>query len=646
MNMRKLHVLSCGISLLIFTCLMAAETYGQSVAELTQKLELLKAYPELIVVNGKIATMDDRMTQVQAMAVKNNRILALGTNDEIRFLAGPKTQVLDAKGRRVIPGLIDSHTHPPMWVWNHRLGAEGDITVKRYNTPELKEVLVTGMEQTDFVKGIERAVTQRAKELGPGKWILIRLFSGNSVPEARKAVFPLFGLGPKSSAAINRQLLDALAPNNPLAVFSSEAIGPTLNNTKAKEAMEKLVGEEIDGVSETSVLLWDILLRGKLDVAVDLMRRELQECLVEQGFTTFADHYVGVPSVMKVYNELYQRGELPIRHSQYIGSVWSDQFKNDSKVMSFFMSNLGDWRGIGNDYLWNAGVAHGAWQDAITTCTFAEPPKAKGIPTSSGPWTPGISTYQLCPEKPDWEKSGGYQGVRYGLENGLRMTFMHGYSDGGFDAIFHLFEQLQAEGKITLQQIRELRMSMEHDPVIRPDQVEKMGYYRMYPAVQGYQIQGDIKGGEFLKVYGEKYMTWILPIKSLITAGARPVISTDLHLNSHIPIQWKDMDFPSQWEGNIWAFIQFFMNRKMPSDGITYNAKEGIDRATALKSLTIWAAERELNEKNIGSLEVGKLADFDVLDKDYFSIPEDQIWTIKTLLTSVGGKISFKSPIY
>src|SRR3990172_2585077 len=105
--------------LVLVLFLLPGRAPGQGAAD--RKLELLKAYPDLIVVNGKISTVDARNSEVQAMAVRNNRILVLGTNDEIRALAGPKTEVLDAKGRRVLPGLIDGHTHPDLWLFAHRL---------------------------------------------------------------------------------------------------------------------------------------------------------------------------------------------------------------------------------------------------------------------------------------------------------------------------------------------------------------------------------------------------------------------------------------------------------------------------------------------------------------------------------------------
>ncbi|MBI1954946.1 MAG: amidohydrolase family protein [Acidobacteria bacterium] len=637
--MKKAAFFSISILLVALWGVLSPAARGQGTAELTRKLELLKAYPDLIVVNGKISRMDAQLREAQAMAVRGGRILAMGTNDEMRFLAGPNTEVLDAKGRRVVPGLIDAHTHPHLWLFDHRLGAEGDITAKKYNDPQLKQVLVKGNNQAELLRGLEAAAKARAQELGPGKWILVRLFSGNSIPESRKITAPLFATG-TNPGPITTQYLDTIAPGNPLLLLATEAIGSYASNSKAKEQYRKYLGyDDMNMLSARTRGLWDILLAGKTDVAVDLLKTELLECLAEQGITTFANHYYGTPSIQKIYNLIYQRGELPVRYSWYIGSLWPPQYENDPNLIPFLFDNVGDARGIGNDYIWNAGVASEVWENRIQ-CTKATPPQGKEIPAN---------VYQPCPAKMDYElfdKAGGYRNVKSALEAGLRMTFLHAYGDGVFDGLFNIFEQLQAEGKLSLEQIRALRLGVEHAPVIRPDQAVKIGYYRMTPAVQGYQVQGDIKGGAFLKAYGEQYMTWMLPMKTMIDAGARPVINTDAHVNGNIPVEWKDMDYPPQWDGNIWGYIEFFVTRRMPHDGITYNRNEAIDRVTAMKAATIWAAERELNEKNIGSLEVGKLADFLVIDRDYFSIPEDQIGTIKTLLTAVGGKVVYKDSTY
>ena len=148
-----------------------------------------------------------------------------------------------------------------------------------------------------------------------------------------------------------------------------------------------------------------------------------------------------------------------------------------------------------------------------------------------------------------------------------------------------------------------------------------------------------------MKNYGDRYMSWMVPMKSLVDAGVHPVLNTDIHLHK-VPPESKDNDYPSEWDGNFWAFFEFFVTRRLTSNGPAFNPKEAMDRVNLMKAATVWGAEQVLNEKNIGSLEVGKLADFIVIDKDYFTIPENQIHSIRTLLTAVGGRVVFRDNGY
>jgi len=103
------------------------------------------------------------------------------------------------------------------------------------------------------------------------------------------------------------------------------------------------------------------------------------------------------------------------------------------------------------------------------------------------------------------------------------------------------------------------------------------------------------------------------------------------------------MESPEQWRGSIWAVMEFFLTRYMPSEGITYDKAQALNKEQMMKAATIWSSELLMREKQIGSLEPGKMGDFIVIDKDYFAIPADQVHTIKTLLTVVGGKTVFKA---
>ena len=655
MKIRKWVAVFCFCALVL--ALFAEKGQAQSAADLTRKLERLNAYPELIVVNGKISTMDAANREVQAMAVRNHRILALGTNDEVRFLAGPKTEVVDAKGRRVVPGFIDGHTHPDLWAVTHWVGAEGAASAKKYNNPQLAGILARGNDKVDVLRSLEQQVRQRAQELGPGKWIHVHLFAKDSLPAAMQIVRPLFQPVGGQESTLSKQFLDTIAPNNPLYVKNTETTGGDAHNTKAKEEFERINGVEISGLIAHTSVIYDHILRGRAEDIAEFLKTELFSCVASSGITTVGNYYRNTPTIMKGWNLLYQRDELPTRWAWWLGGGWGGDLAArelgfDKEYAKLWYNDIGDFRGIGNDYIWNAGVSNEGWEGG-NMCTKAELPSSDTSALYRNKqgeilWNrtgPGITPDCDTVKKNGYDTKRGYYRVKTAMEAGLRVGFMHNYSDGTSDALINMVEEAIADGKLTLEQVRALRINLEHSPIIRPDQVPKYAKYNFMPGFQGYQVQGNMKAGAFIQSFGEKYMNWIIPMKSLVDAGAHPTFGTDAHMQK-TPPQWKQMDWPDQWDGNIWAIVEFFVTRKMPNNGVTYNRAEAMDRVSFMRAATIWGAEQVLNEKNIGSLEVGKLADFQVTDKDFFTVPEDQIHTIKTVLTASGGKVVYKDTNY
>jgi hypothetical protein len=126
-----------------------------------------------------------------------------------------------------------------------------------------------------------------------------------------------------------------------------------------------------------------------------------------------------------------------------------------------------------------------------------------------------------------------------------------------------------------------------------------------------------------LRDYGEKYLTWVAPVRSLLDANVKTVMEVD--------------DNEIFKVGTVFHYLDVLVNREV--EGKVYNGRERIDRVRALKMSTNWAAEYVRRQDLLGSLERGKLADLLILDHDYFSVPEREIRKIKPLLTMVGGKI-------
>ncbi|MBI4445116.1 MAG: amidohydrolase family protein, partial [Acidobacteria bacterium] len=286
------------------------------------------------------------------------------------------------------------------------------------------------------------------------------------------------------------------------------------------------------------------------------------------------------------------------------------------------------------DYIWNAGIGFEIY-DRFVGCTTAK----KIDPSRPVNDENSQDCADLSKDYATYPDYGMYRSARAILEAGLRIGYLHITSDGSWDMLFHMIEEAIAKGKVTPEQVKAMRITTEHTPRIRPEQVAKITQYGIRV-----NMTGRTGGAEsFLKMHGEQYQDWFLPMKSLVDANAHPMLNTDAHIHDEA-FQFQPIETMG---GKIWDWLEFYLTRRTGNSQLPVLAsRQAVDRVNLMKAATIWNAEGVLNEKNIGSLEVGKLADFIVLDKDYFTVPEDQVHTINTMLTAVGGKIEFKSPSY
>src|SRR5258708_25603140 len=159
-----------------------------AIAGPTQTLRAQQAAPDLILANGKIVTVDERFTIAQSVAIRGDRIVAVGSSQEIAQLAGPATRRIDLRGRAVVPGLIDNHMH-----------------LLRAGTTWLRELRFDGVESRKQAIEMLRA---RAKMAGPGEWVY------NIGGWAHQQ----FADDPKS---FTREELDRVASDNPVALQES-----------------------------------------------------------------------------------------------------------------------------------------------------------------------------------------------------------------------------------------------------------------------------------------------------------------------------------------------------------------------------------------------------------------------------------------
>src|SRR3990172_5253702 len=230
-------------------------------------------YPQTILFNGKIVTMDDSSfesrvgTIVQAMAIRDGKILATGNNADLRALAGPQTKQIDLKGRMVLPSFIHTHEHPTDWMWTepealkHALPEDNGFIMIRW---------LTGTAEEQKAKW-ETTLKDMAAQAKPGQWLWLS-FSWGSDFENVEGLFDWF---PKT---VTRERVDQLVSTHPVRVRDAWPLQPqVMVNSKGLEEVRKVYdwAGTRSGASEASDPLGrqtepDVIFQGRTDLLAKL----------------------------------------------------------------------------------------------------------------------------------------------------------------------------------------------------------------------------------------------------------------------------------------------------------------------------------------------------------------------------------------
>ena len=576
--------------------LVALALWATPVAAQTLAPELVR-YPDLILHNGKIVTMDDKSnstvlgTVVEALAVRDGKILALGSNSQILSLRGPQTQVFDVKGRTVVPGIIDTHSH----LFDYAMDSLGDASPRMRIRAEQNETWDSVKQKT--LEAIRQEVAKRK----PGEWIALDLprqaigKDGKPMDAVQAAM---------RSQVVTRAELDKVAPNNPVYIRTRTS---SITNGKAQELiragwhgpMEPNLMRD-DGFSSNTInrmVLSDHLIPSVEKLAEIYKAENLR--WASYGVTTWSSNIRSL-RILAAYQLLDQRGEIGIRYGYTPGAGTPAQVVPEMFGVS----------GYGSDYLWFVGAS------------------MRGVDASY----PGILTTIEPPDIPKEIKDREIHNVGFeafienAVASGLRWSGTHTAGDKALDLTLDAIEKGSARAGYTLDQIRAKGHAIDHCTMNpRPDQIPRLQKLNIMMSCAPKYIE---ESPRVLRDYGEKYLAWVAPVKSLLDANVKTVMEVD--------------DNEIFKVGTVFHYLDVLVNREV--EGKVYNGKERVDRVIALKMSTNWAAEYVLRADKIGSLERGKLGDLLVLDRDYFTVPEREIRTIKSLLTVVGGKILHQAP--
>ncbi len=532
---------------------------------------------DLVLRGGVIHTVDASHRTVEAVAVKGDRIVMVGTNAEVEKMIGPNTRVIALNGKTVVPGLIDSHYHfQGVGKREYDLNLDGSKSLE------------------DFQTRIKSWAANRA----PGEWLLGRGWMEEDWPVKN---FPTVAD------------LDAVVSDRP--VFLSRADGHmAVVNSKALE---------IAGINaSTPNPAGGEILRDKsgapnglfVDNAMDLIEphiptnsREVQEgyamkaneAALAYGLTTIHDAGADWETIA-LWKSLYEQNKLKIRIYEFVrgpSAAVDTLLARGPEVGSF--GNRLTIRGIKI----SADGALGSRGAAL-------------LEKYSDENTTGLFLY------PD-EKV--YPIVKAANEKGFQMA-IHAIGDAANRKVLDFFERAASEVPAESRAVREPRHRIEHAQIVHPNDLPRFKKLGVIPSMEASHAIGDLhfaprRLGD-ARLIGAYAWRTLLDDGNIIAGG------------SDAPVE----------EGN--PMIEFYASvvRKDTTGFSASNWHEELKmtRLEALKSLTIWGAYAAFEEDLKGSIEVGKLADFAVLDGDLMTAPEESLFRIQNVMTVVGGEVVFQ----
>ena len=541
----------------------------------------------LVIHNGKIVTVDDAKPEAQALAVRGDRIVAVGTEADIKPYIAASTRIIDLNGALAVPGLIDSHGH---------FNGVGEAKLR------LNLMKTTSWEQ------IVAMVADAVKKAKPGEWI-----SGRGWHQEKWTTRP----EPNVEGFPTHESLSKVSPNNPV-VLEHASGHATFANAKAMElagitkATPNPFGGDIlkDGTGNPIGVFRETA-QGLLSRAERTAREKMtpqqrdaearrvvqlaaDECL-SKGITTF--HDAGEPfSTIDLFKQIAQEGKLGIRLYVMVGESNTSLVGNLAKYKTIgFADNHVTVRAI-KAFLDGALGSRTAW----LLEPYTDQPGHTGLNT-----TPIDSLRETA---------------KIAIASGYQLC-IHAIGDRANRELLNIYEEAFKANPDK----HDLRWRDEHTQHLNPADIGRFGKLGVIAAMQGIHCTSDapyVLARLGAKRAEEGAYVW----QKLMKSGAVVSNGTDAPVEDVDPIP------------NYYATV----SRRL-KDGSVFFGDQRMTRMEALKAYTINGAFAAFEEKIKGSLTIGKLGDVTILSKDILTIPEDQIPTARVLYTIVGGKVLYQA---
>lgn len=533
---------------------------------------------DLVFKNGNIYTANERQPTAEAVAVKGDRIVFVGSNREVQDYVGKNTRVVDLSGKTMLPGMTDAH---------HHLSGVG-----------FREMTLN-LEGLTSLEAFLAKVKERVDQKQPGEWV-----TGRGWIETfwTPPVFP------------TRWDLDKIAPNNPVFLDRADGHGAVANSVALKIAgVDKNTpspfGGEVskDKSGEPNGMM--------LDAAQDLIQRHIPG-------TTAADAERAI--ILGVKRDI----SLGWTQVQDPGGSYAD-VAIDSKLFSEGKIKLRIYKALsapGKEamQLFHDGPIIGSYANHLTVRSLklyadgslGSRSAALLAPYSDKPDTSGFLTIKEDDLQPL---------LREALRKGIQIE-THAIGDRGNRFILDQYEKAMNAVPKAEWRIKEPRWRVEHSQIVNPVDIPRFKKLGIIPSMQASHAIGDLHFAPsrlgIARLAGAYAWQSFIKSGSIVPGGSdAPVERGEPMIEFYAAVARKDL---KGFSGEDW------------------HPEEAATREQALKMFTVWPAYAAFEERLRGSIEAGKLADFTILSADIMRIPEMEILKTRCMMTVIGGEIVYE----
>ena len=542
------------------------------------------SYIDTALVNGNIITVNQVNAVEEAVGIKGNRIVFVGSTKDLLFYCDDKTRIIDLGGRSVTPGFIDCHYHP---ILNGLFGRTEDAAI-----------IDTAYENCPSIEDILHLIRKAVKKRGSGEWISMMGYDQNSIQEKRH---------------ITLEELDQVAPDNPvqcmrtcghISIYNSLALKEigVESAEDAKKYPDNEVVVEKGGLTgmvkdHTHFLLWSkVDYTEKQQIAAALKSSDL---LLAHGITSVHDAGEFGATSYKIMQRLCRERKFKPREYMMLHSVFGKPFSLEEN--QHYLS-LGLETGLGDEYF------------RIGSSKFM----IDG--GSGGPSAATRAPYSHDPQMPyilGWTREEVRDYLQHLNECGNQAT-AHAVGDLAVEFMVEGYEKAFEKSPKP-----HLRHRIEHTAIVDEDLVKRMARLELCPTCNPGFIAWN--GRNYEKYYGER-MKYFMALRTMMDYGVKVGLASDA---------------PSGPVGSM-EILDACVNRVDRITQQKVDSTQCISLEEAIRAYTYHGAWASFEENSKGTIEVGKLADLVVLSQSILDLPPEQILDIKVDMTFLDGVMEYE----